>query len=399
VIKVASRLSLAGACLLSAACVVRTATNLDDGFEPTAHGRSTSALMPTWEPSNEASQPQLRLARDQGDAAAAEVRWLLRNTLAAEMPAGEYHIAYAFTAPKGWWAPEDSGLAWHDPSGNAHLAVYVRDGADGRPVPGLTVRTTLLDPAGRPADARELPFGWDAFMNEYGDNLSLPGAGTYTLRIRVDPPDYWRHDPVNGDRYTDSAVAEFTDVRLDPAAIARVRAEPGPRQLARAQAEGATVQRAYYHMASSTATDGAQVRSGDYILAYADEFAEGYWYNEGKQLVYDTRVEASTEHNAHIEVAVLDALTGRFMPGLRVHATVLDPKGAEHGSHDVPFMWHPWLYHYGRNWLVPKSRKDYVLRVHVDPPAYRRYGRELGRRFAAPIDFEFPDVMIRTGVK
>ena len=93
-----------------------------------------------------------------------------------------------------------------------------------------------------------------------------------------------------------------------------------------------------------------------------------------------------------------DAGDGRFLPGLTVHATLVDARGEEVGTHVQPFLWHPWLFHYGRNWKVPGDG-DYTLRVRVEAPEYDRHDHENGCRFVEPAEVEFSGVKIRTGQK
>ena len=100
-----------------------------------------------------------------------------------------------------------------------------------------------------------------------------------------------------------------------------------------------------------------------------------------------------TDENVHVEVVVRDGADGRFIPGLTVHATLVDAKGSELGTHLQPFLWHPWLYHYGRNWQVP-GQGEYALRVRIDAPDFMRHDKENGRRFAYPIEVEFRNVKI-----
>lgn len=398
-----------------AACVTR-ARNIREGMRETPLGRATVPLMPPAAESDEATAQQLLLASDQGHAVDAATDWLVHRVAAAggEMPAGEYHIAYAVTPAEGWYEPAGGAtLAWHDAGdANAHLAVVVRDGADGRLVPGVAVHATIAAADGRVVDERELPFGWAPLVNEYGDNISVPAAGVYSVRLRIAPPPYWRHDPVNGDRFADTTVAEFDSVRIDPAELARRSAASdlpadsaadspadSAAELTLARAQGDQTGRALYQMAHSEATDGVQRRVNDYIVAFANEFAETYWEPEGGSLVYRSEPEASAETNAHFEVSVRDARTGRFLPGLTVHVTLMDGSGRELSAHDVPLMWHPWIYHYGRNWRVPRSGDHYRVRVRVDEPPFRRWGRGARDLFTTPIDVTFEDIRVRTGEK
>ncbi len=70
----------------------------------------------------------------------------------------------------------------------------------------------------------------------------------------------------------------------------------------------------------------------------------------------------------------------------------------QRGTHDQPFLWHRWLYHYGRNWQVPHDGR-YALRVRIEPASFPRHDRVNGRRYADPVVVEFDDVHIETGHK
>ena len=95
---------------------------------------------------------------------------------------------------------------------------------------------------------------------------------------------------------------------------------------------------------------------------------------------------------------VRDGADGRFVPGLSVSATLIDADGNEVGTHEQPFLWHPWLYHYGRNWKVPGDGM-YTLRVRVEPPTYARHDKKNGVRYREPVEVEFRGVKIETGQK
>ncbi len=125
---------------------------------------------------------------------------------------------------------------------------------------------------------------------------------------------------------------------------------------------------------------------------------------------YSIENENSTARNAHVEVAPRDAANGNFLPGLRVIAELIGPDGPVPPPRDepdpgaprepgqVPFMWHSWLFHYGENWRVPGDG-TYRLRVHVDAPTARRYGRASGARLGRPVDVTFDGVTIKAGTK
>jgi hypothetical protein len=169
--------------------------------------------------------------------------------------------------------------------------------------------------------------------------------------------------------------------------------EATPEQLELARAQGAALQRAVEHMTQKEA-HGAEVRAGDYWVGYAVEAAEGmYMPHDGRLQWHEPQNE-----NVHLEVSVRDGADGRFVPGLTVRATLVTASGQEVGTHEQPFIWHPWLYHYGRNWQVPGSGR-YTLRVHIEPAPFHRHDKKNGQRYAAPVDVEFTDIQIETGQK
>jgi Fe2+ transport protein len=164
--------------------------------------------------------------------------------------------------------------------------------------------------------------------------------------------------------------------------------------LALASAQGAAFAAALKHMATFVADDGREVQEGEYLVAYAVEEAEGlYHFRRGK-----LEWHQPTKENVHVEVVIRDAADGRFIPGLKVFATLIDEKGHEIGTHEQAFLWHPWLYHYGRNWKVPRDGV-YTLRIRFAAPEFHRHDRMNGRRFAKGAEVEFTNVNIKTGRK
>lgn len=130
---------------------------------------------------------------------------------------------------------------------------------------------------------------------------------------------------------------------------------------------------------------GAQTqRAREYEVAVVVEEAEGMWQPQGGELQW----MSPTEENAHVEVAVRDAADGRFVPGLTVRVTIATADGQPVGSHEQPFLWHPWLYHYGLNWRVPEEG-DYRITVRIEPPTFGRHDHNNGKRFAQPVEVGF----------
>ena len=160
-----------------------------------------------------------------------------------------------------------------------------------------------------------------------------------------------------------------------------------------AKAEGAAYGAALQYLTMLEASDSGVKDAGDYVVAYSIEEAEGlYHMRDGRLEWHEPR-----EENCHVEIAVRNAADGRFIPCLTVRATLTDANGASIGSHEMPFLWHPWVYHYGRNWVVPHDGK-YRLQVQIEAPAFPRHDRKNGDRFSTAVNVEFA-VNIKTGRK
>lgn len=168
-------------------------------------------------------------------------------------------------------------------------------------------------------------------------------------------------------------------------------AEPDELDLAREQ--GRAYVRALEHMVEEVADGGGQKEAGPYVVGFAHEEAEGMYRFEDGELVWQ-----EPDGNIHLEISVRDAGDDRFVPGLTIHLTLLDHNGEEVGTERMPFLWHPWLYHYGRNWQIPGDGR-YTLRIRIEPPAFMRHDQENGRRYGEEVTVEFADVELETGVE
>lgn len=170
--------------------------------------------------------------------------------------------------------------------------------------------------------------------------------------------------------------------------------EADRKQLDMARAEGDAYQASLRYMAEEVADSGGTQRAGDYIVGYAQERAEGMYMlkSEGKL----EWTEPDTE-NCHIEISVSDAGDHRFIPYLKIKASLKPADGGRKiGPFEVPFLWHPGLYHYGRNIKVPGDGK-YTLTVTIKPPAFMRHDKTNGLRYADTVEVEFRDIMIKSG--
>lgn len=159
-----------------------------------------------------------------------------------------------------------------------------------------------------------------------------------------------------------------------------------------AKKQGDAMMETIKHMVEDIAERGAKKAAGEYIVGYAVEKAEGLYHLKNGELEW---IEPK-EENIHIEIVVLDGADHRFIPGLKIWLTVKDADGKEIGRHEQPFLWHPYLYHYGRNWKVPGDGK-YSLHVRIETPDFPRHDKKNGMRYAEPVEVEFSNVKFKTG--
>jgi hypothetical protein len=178
---------------------------------------NTAPRTPPMEPSDEATEEQLDMARSQGTTYVEALNHMVEDVAdgGGSRHAGEYMVGYAHEEAEGMYRREGDELVWQEPDGNIHMEVSVRDAADDRFVPGLKVFLTIVDSDGREVGTEEMPFLWHPWLYHYGKNWTIPGDGSYSLRVRIEPPEFMRHDEKNGKRYSEEVVVEFHDVELE----------------------------------------------------------------------------------------------------------------------------------------------------------------------------------------
>ena len=354
----------------------------------------TPPVMPSLRESEDATSSQLDRALDEGKALDREVDWVKAEETAAsgEMAAGEYLITYLITPADDYYDLEAAqpNLPAHHTTvvpGSAHVAVVVRDAADGRMVQGLEVRAVLQDEDTGDERSALLPFEWHPILNRYGENLVLPSS-PFTLRVYISMPTYGRHDQVNGDRFTGKVMARFAHVVVSPDSLAvaseRLARGESRQTVSLAREEGDAIDGPLSGMLRSADVSGSQVRSGDYKVAVVVQAARGTWEARNGHLSYDSP-NGNIGPIAHLDVSIRDATTGRFIPGLKVRATILDSRRREIDTYLMPFTWHPWMNHYGLNVPVP-GKGRYTVRIRADAPAFRRFGSNALKKFNKAVD-------------
>ena len=135
-------------------------------------------------------------------------------------------MVYTLTAPEGSYRWQGDRLVWRDAGADvgAHLRLFVMDAGDGRFVPGLDVRGTMLGGFGKTVDEAALPLVWYPQLNGYGANLQMAGAGPYRIRVTIGAPCFGGMTPT-----TDAIVYKPVVALFDPVAVGSVAPKPADR--------------------------------------------------------------------------------------------------------------------------------------------------------------------------
>lgn len=164
--------------------------------------------------------------------------------------------------------------------------------------------------------------------------------------------------------------------------------EADERQLTLARDEGDCYQASVTYLLSDVAETGAKARTSEYHVGVAMEEAEGLYRLANNRFTWS---EPTADQNCHLEVVIADAVDGRFLPHLNVEATIDDATGATVGPLSVPFVWHPGLYHYGRN-VALSGDGPYSVAVDVAPAPFPRRDERNGRRYTEPVAVRFEEL-------
>jgi hypothetical protein len=336
----------------------------------------------------------------QGQCDSAILDWVLANSglLKGETLTGEFRVAYTITPAEGWWEKAGSGkLAWHEaPTNQVHLRVFVAESADGRLAPAFSVTAALMDANGN-EQALPISFGWYPLINAYGTNIALTD-GSYRLRVRVAvmaprdaQPALADEQLARGEGVARTVIAEFpamairqNDVMLrQPATEISVAAEA---ELLKPCNDAL---RASITALWQQSVAGEEKSDGNYFVAYALEAAPSARL---ARLRRKRQPEFGGKQNARLDVLVRDSRTGRLIPFLAPRAS-LETAGELNDQGPLTPMRHPWFHLYER--LLHLQRKaSYRLRVTLEAPDFRRWGRQ-SERFALPAEVVFENVSLK----
>lgn len=131
------------------------------------------------------------------------------NDAGGQTTVGPWRIGYVVEAAEPWYQAESGRQHFRQaaPGETHHIEIIPIEAATGRIVPDVPIHVDVLDAAGNVVDSKALNFYYAEFFH-YANNFSIPQAGTYTLRAKLDPPTFLRH----GEEAEQPALAEGAEV-------------------------------------------------------------------------------------------------------------------------------------------------------------------------------------------
>lgn len=141
----------------------------------------------------------------------------------------------------------------------------------------------------------------------------------------------------------------------------------------------------------------AETETDDYRITASFEPAEGMYIPDGEDGSLRWRTPVGGE-NQHFEVIVRDREDGRFVPGLDIRLRLLDAGGTAVADLAIPFIWHPFVLHYGIDGRIP-AEGDYTAEVFVAAARFARHDQVRGRRYARDVRVRLGPVHLTPGVK
>lgn len=137
--------------------------------------------------------------------------------------------------------------------------------------------------------------------------------------------------------------------------------------------------------------NGAMGTTGDYKVAYFLGAPIGSYVMKSGKLVW---VTPSAKLNQHIDVIVMDSLTGMPIPLSPIKVEVVDTNGKLIDSRKLDYVWTPMGEHYGSNFTIPCAG-NYTLRISAPVPNFLRHSRQIGNRFTCALNAKFSNVMLK----
>lgn len=139
----------------------------------------------------------------------------------------------------------------------------------------------------------------------------------------------------------------------------------------------------------------ASIEFEDYIISVCCEKAEGMYMQHDNDLRW---MIPHREDNQHVEIVVQDKDDKRFLPGLNIFCTLYNEKMEEIAILNIPFIWHPFLFHYGMNCKIP-GKGSYTVKVTVLKPMFHRHDEVMGKRYQNDVTVVLGPLILEPGRK
>jgi Fe2+ transport protein len=254
-------------------------------------------------------------------------------------------------------------------------------------VPSLHVRCLLL------CDAATMP---DAGLRRRAPRNDVParcrpGATSWDAPVRLHAPDatYVGRDSTIRRRHMTTRADDETGERND-----EEHEQDEQRHKERLAREQGKAYAASYKMLMAE-DPHAETDIDDYRITASFEPAEGMYVPTGDGLTWKTPAKSD---NQHFEVIVRDRTDGRFIPGLDVHMRLLDASDEAVAETDIPFIWHPFVLHYGVDARIPKEG-DYTAEVTIPAPRFHRHDELRGKRYERDVTVRLGPIHLTPGRK
>jgi len=128
---------------------------------------------------------------------------------------GGYLIAYSIEYARNLIYPGEGDPQWQDlREENAHIGIAVHDETDLHFIKGLSVNVTVIEQSGILIGSFNHPLLERPNLYHYGRNWKLPGDGIYTLRVKVETPEFMTRDEINEKAYSTPVEVEFKNVTI-----------------------------------------------------------------------------------------------------------------------------------------------------------------------------------------
>lgn len=122
-------------------------------------------------------------------------------------------------------------------------------------------------------------------------------------------------------------------------------------------------------------------RIDDFIITVAVENSIGNYVKEGSELDWQDPEKYGMQH---FEVIIIDRDDKKFVPYLDVKVRIFDNNHALVTETEAPFMWHPFVSHYGFDVSIPDDG-EYYAEVTIKSPEFARMHKSHGKKYSENI--------------